>query len=513
MNKYILAIDQGTSSTKTLIFDEEGKVMARGAEPLHTLYGQDGFVEQVPGEIYRNVLISVGKCLEDFKGRGGALLGISACGISNQRETFVVWDEGGRPLCNAVVWQCKRSIAVCESLKERGLQQAIRDKTGLLIDPYFSGSKLIWLYENNPRVKEAVDRGQAFFGTVDTWLLYRLTHGKRYCTDYTNASRTLFFNLRDRCWDRELLEQFHLSALNLPELKPSAAYFGETDFEGLCPQPVAISAMIGDSHSAAFGEGCFSAGSAKATLGTGCSVMMNIGPEPRPSANGMVTTICWSTEDRVDYAMEGVIVSCGSTIEWLKNELGLFRDSRQTEAMATAVPDNNGVYIVPAFGGLGAPHWDMTRKASIEGLTFGCNKNHIVRAALESIPYQIKDVIVAMELDAGVLLEKLMVDGGITANRFVLQFLADLLAKPVANIGMPDVSALGAAYLAGLKAGIFKDIAHLQALNSQVSVVAPQGTSPQDAADTLQAGQSTSARMAANYGGWLRAIGTGPRII
>jgi glycerol kinase len=493
--KYILAIDQGTSSTKALIFDEEGKVMARGTEPLHTLYGQDGFVEQVPEEIYRNVLVSIGKCLDDFKGKGGDPRSIRTCGISNQRETFVVWDERGYPLCNAVVWQCKRSIGVCEGLKDRGLQQIIRDKTGLLIDPYFSGSKLIWLYENDPRVKDAVDRGQAYFGTVDTWLLHRLTRGKSYLTDYTNASRTLFFNLQGLCWDRELLEHFGLSPLNLPGLKPSAAYYGETYFDGLCPVPIAITAMIGDSHSAAFGEGCFSAGSAKATLGTGCSVLMNIGSEPRPSNNGMVTTVCWSTEDRVDYAMEGVIVSCGSTIEWLKNELGLFEDSPQTEAMATAVADNNGVYIVPAFGGLGAPHWDMTRKGSIEGLTFGCNKNHIVRAALESIPYQIKDVIVAMELDAGIALERLMVDGGMTANRFVLQFLADLLEKPVVNIGMPDVSALGAAYLAGLKAGIFRDMAHLRTLHNQVPVIAAQNTA-----------QGYAARMAANYSGWRKAV-------
>jgi glycerol kinase len=319
----------------------------------------------------------------------------------------------------------------------------------------------------------AINEGKAYFGTVDAWLLYKLTSGKSYFTDHTNASRTLFFNLRDLTWDKELLNVFGLSNINLPEAKPSSYQFGETNFNGLFENVVPITGMIGDSHAAAFGEGCYSPGTAKATLGTGSSILMNIGAEVRSSENGMVTTICWSTEDRVDYALEGVIVSCGSTIEWIKNELGLINDSKATEAMATSIDDNNGVYLVPAFSGLGAPHWDMNRKASITGLTFDCNKNHIVRAALESIPYQIKDVIAAMEQDAEVKLEELMVDGGITSNRFVLQFLADLLDRKIVTIGMPDVSALGAAYMAGLKVGVYKNIEHLKSLNSNKSFVNP----------------------------------------
>ncbi|UFH52730.1 FGGY family carbohydrate kinase [Spirosoma sp. KNUC1025] len=474
-NSYILAIDQGTSSTKTLLFDGEGRVVARASEPLITNYFGDGYVEQDPEEIFRNVLTSVGKCIGTFAAEGGNLKAVSACGISNQRETFVVWDETGVPLHNAIVWQCKRSIGVCERLKAEGLEETIQSKTGLFIDPYFSGTKLIWLYENNEKVRQAIDAGTAYFGTVDTWLLYKLSNGKRYLTDYTNASRTLFFNLSTLSWDQELLAAFGLSRLNLPEPKPSSYSFGESNFNGLFDHILPITSLIGDSHAASFGEGCFTSGTAKATLGTGCSIIMNIGETLTTSQHGMVTTICWSTENRVDYALEGVIVTCGATIEWLKNSLGLFAESRETEAMATAVPDNGGVYIIPAFSGLGAPHWQMSRKASISGLTFGSTKNHIVRAALESIPYQIKDVIVAMEQDTGIPLAELMVNGGISANGFVVQFLADLLGKAVVNRAMPDVSALGAAYLAGLKTGMYKDLDHLHVLNAGKLTVNPAG--------------------------------------
>ena len=476
---YILSIDQGTSSTKTLIFDAAGQVVARASEPLKTHYYGDGYVEQEPEEIYRNVLASVDKCLSTFATAGGNLNEIQVGGISNQRETFVVWDRAGQPLYNAVVWQCKRSISICERLKKQGLEATIRAKTGLFVDPYFSGTKLIWLAENVNAVRQAIEAGDAFFGTVDTWLLFKLTNGTAYYTDYTNASRTLFFNLQTLSWDTDLLTAFGLSNLNLPEPKPSSAYFGESTFNGLFDHPVRLTALIGDSHAAAFGEGCFDAGTAKATLGTGCSIIMNIGSETKESNHGMVSTICWSAENpsgkpTVDYALEGVIVTCGATIEWLKNSLQLFAESRDTEALATAVPDNGGVYLIPAFSGLGAPYWQMERKASISGLTFGTQKEHIVRAALESIPYQIKDVVMAMEQDTGVPLAELMVNGGLTANGFVLQFLADLLTKSVVNQGMPDVSAQGAAYLAGLQTGIYQDLNHLRSLISTRKVITPQ---------------------------------------
>ena len=465
--KYILAIDQGTSSTKSLIFDDAGIAIAKGSELLHTSYLDTGFVEQDPEEIYQNVIASVKKCLQQFTEKGCDTNDIAAIGISNQRETFVIWDKDGKPLYPAVVWQCKRSAQVCEDLKQKGLSKTVSAKTGLVIDPYFSATKLIWLNQNNATIQTAIFKGAAFFGTIDTWLLYKFTNGKEYATDYTNASRTLFFNLHTLEWDEELISQYGLTQLNLPELKASSSLFGETTLNNLLSKPVPVTALIGDSHAAAFGEGCFDPGTAKATLGTGCSILMNIGNKPMQSTNGMITTICWSVEGRIDYALEGVIVSCGATVEWLKNELNLFSDSKETEAMANAIADNGGVYLIPAFSGLGSPHWQMDRKASISGISFGTTKNHIVRAALESIPYQIANVIAAMEKDAKLSLKELMADGGITSNQFVIQFLADLLNKHVATIGMPDVSALGAAYLAGLQAGVYKNIESLKQLNSE----------------------------------------------
>ncbi|SDL50559.1 glycerol kinase [Catalinimonas alkaloidigena] len=492
-SKYILAIDQGTSSTKTLVFDAQGRVQARGSVPLKTQYLSDGWVEQEPEAILQNVLDSVEACLEDFKAKGGKAEEIAAGGVSNQRETLLIWDETGTPLHPAIVWQCKRSIGVCQRLAQAGFGTRIKEKTGLFIDPYFSGSKVIWLYENDARVRQAIDEGRAYFGTVDTWLLYKLTNGEKYLTDHTNASRTLFFNIHTLAWDQELLDAFGLSKLKLPDVQPSSSHFGASDFGGLFPQSLPITAMIGDSHAAAFGEGCFEPGTAKATLGTGCSILKNIGPVAKPSAHGMVTTLCWSTEERIDFALEGVIVTCGGTIEWLKNELGLIRESRETEALATAVPDNGGVYLIPAFSGLGAPHWQMDRKASISGLTFGSTKQHLIRAALESIPYQIKDVIVAMEQDTGLLLQELMVNGGMTANGFVLQFLADLLGKSVVNQGMPDVSAQGAAFLAGLKANVYPSLDYLKQLKADPARLSP-------AADRSAVDRA--------YAGWQQAVGT-----
>jgi glycerol kinase len=489
--KFILAIDQGTSSTKSLIFDDKGEAIAKGTENLHTHYLDNGFVEQEPEVIYQNVLASVKKCLQEFTEKGFSANDIAGIGISNQRETFVVWDKTGNPLHNAVVWQCKRSVQICEDLKQRGLSETVNAKTGLVIDPYFSATKLIWLFQNNAVVKEAIQKRNAYFGTIDTWLLYKFTNGAVYATDYTNASRTLLFNLHTLQWDAELILEFGLTDINLPEIRSSSAVFGETDLAGLFEKTIPVTALIGDSHAAAFGEGCFEKGTAKATLGTGCSILMNIGDKPVQSKNGMVTTVCWSIGGRIDYAFEGVIVSCGATIEWLKNELQLFIDSKETEAMAIAVADNGGVYLIPAFSGLGSPHWQMERRASISGMSFGTTKNHVVRAALESIPYQIKDVIVAMEKDAGVPLKELNVDGGITSNTFVIGFLTDLLNKSVATIGMPDVSALGAAYLAGLQTGVYESIEALKKLNSNKKNHLPQ-------ADLTKVNEA--------YAGWQNAI-------
>lgn len=481
--KYILAIDQGTSSTKTIIFDAEGNAVAKGHADLHTDYFDNGYVEQDPEGIFQNVKDSINLCFKEFTNKGFELNQIASCGISNQRETFVVWDKEGKPLAPAVVWACKRSVAVCQKLIANGQNDFIKERTGLIIDPYFSATKLLWLIENDTALKAQVENGEVYFGTVDCWILYKMTNGKVFKTDYTNAHRTLLLNINTLTWDSEILKMWGLEKLNLPEVCASSFYFGDwsdEDFFGnaddrrSATHKIPITAMIGDSHAATFGEGCFEQGTAKVTMGTGSSIMMNIGDKPVVSKNGMLTTVCWSTEGRVDYALEGAIVSCGSTIEWLKNELGFFQNPADTEAMAASLTDNAGVYLIPAFSGLGAPHWQMDRKASIEGMTFGTTKKHIVRAALESIPYQIKDVVAAMQKDMDKPLKSISINGGLSRNKFVLHFLADLLEIPLNRQSNPDVSALGAAYLAGLKSGVYQSIEQLKALNlAKTSTVEP----------------------------------------
>ncbi len=498
--KYILSIDQGTSSTKSIIFDEEGNAVAKGHADLHTTYFDNGFVEQNPEAIYQNVLDSVTLCLQEFDNQGFNTSEIASCGISNQRETFVLWDKTGKALAPAVVWACKRSINICQELISKGQNELIKQKTGLIIDPYFSATKLLWLLENDTNLKQKLQDGEVYFGTVDCWLLYKMTNGQAFKTDFTNAHRTLLFNIHTLEWDKEILKLWGLEKLNLPEVCASSSEFG--DFElgkvnlnrksQIVNRILPITAMIGDSHAATFGEGCFETGTAKITLGTGSSIMMNTGSKPIISEHGMLSTICWSTENRVDFALEGAIVACGSTIEWIKNELNLFKDVAETEEMALKITDNAGVYLIPAFSGLGAPHWQMNRRASIEGMTFGTSKNHIVRAALESIPYQIKDVIMAMNQDMGVDLKAISVNGGITRNDFVLHFLADLLEVPLKKQQNPDVSALGAAYLAGLKSGVYRDIEHLNELNSKkISSISPNLTN-----QTVKTG----------YAGWLQKV-------
>jgi glycerol kinase len=471
VKKYVLAIDQGTSSTKSVIFDEAGEAVCKGYADLHTTYFDNGFVEQDAENIFQNVNDSVANCLAQFIEKGLDVNQIQSCGISNQRETFILWDKDGNPLIPAIVWACKRSVEICNRLISLGQNEVIKQKTGLIIDPYFSATKLLWLIENNAELKLKLERGEVYFGTVDCWLLWKMTKGKSYKTDYTNAHRTLLFNIHTIQWDREILELWGLQKLNLPEVVASSYAFGEVsnDHGWLGEKTLPITAMIGDSHAAAFGEGCFEKGMAKVTMGTGSSIMLNIGDKPLLSDHGMLTTICWSLEGRIDYALEGAIVACGSTIEWLKNELHLFEKSSETEAMANAVDDNAGVYFIPAFSGLGAPHWQMNRKASIEGLTFGTSKNHIVRAALESIPYQIKDVIDAMSKDMQSTLKSMSINGGIANNKFVVTFLADLLKLTLNKKENTDVSALGAAYLSGLKSGVYNSLEQLISLNGNRS--------------------------------------------
>lgn len=453
---YILAIDQGTSSTKALLFDQQGKVVKKATADLHTDYYSDGRVEQRALDIIKSVEKACADVLQGVdKSR------VSCIGISNQRETFVLWDKNGNPIYPAVVWACKRSNNICEKIKAQ--EPWLNKKTGLIIDPYFSGTKLLWILENEPEIKPQIDKGEVYFGTVDTWLLYTLTKGKEFATDHTNASRTLFFNIKDLQWDAEILQKWQLENLKLAEVKSSSAFYGKTDLFALMASEIPITAMIGDSHAAMFGETCFEKGETKMTLGTGCSMLMHVGNQPKASTNGLLSTIGWSTDDTVAYAWEGAIVACGSMIEWLKS-LNIIAKVEETEAMANEVAHDSEVFLVPGFSGLGAPFWQMDRKASFHGITFGTTNEHIVAATLETICFQIKAVIDAMEGDLGHVVPIIAMHGGLSKNKFVKKGLAELLSSTISIQQNLDVSAQGAAFLAGLSIGIFRDLRELKSL-------------------------------------------------
>lgn len=451
--KKILAIDQGTSSTKAIIFDETGKVCEKSMAALSTDYQANGFVEQNPKEIYLSVLEAC-KQLN--------LNGISAIGISNQRETFVLWDKKGESVLPAIVWACKRSVEICK--KRENENSLIKEKTGLIIDPYFSGTKLLWVLENHPEIKRKIEKGEIYFGTIDTWLLFKLTEGKEFKTDYTNASRTLLFNIHELNWDQEILKNWGLENLNLPEIIPSSANFGLTNLGGLLENSVEIHSMIGDSHASLFGESCFEKGGTKMTMGTGCSLLMNIGNQPIQSKNQLLTTIGFSTQNEVVYAWEGAIVSCGSMITWLKDSLILFDNPIETAKMAESIPDNGGVYLVPGFAGLGAPIWKMDRKASFIGINFGTSSKHLVRATLEAIIFQIRDVLDAMEKDLGEKIPKVAMHGGLSKNLFIQKHLSALINSGIEIQESQDISAFGAGLLAGLSNGIYSNLNQIQIL-------------------------------------------------
>lgn len=457
MDKLILAIDQGTSGTKALLFNAQGRVVKKGMAALFTNYMDNGFVEQEPMAIIESVQSACANCLEGIDPSR-----IVSIGISNQRETFVLWDQDGNAVTPAIVWACKRSTEICASMMDQS--DWIAAKTGLKVDPYFSGTKLLWLLQQDPILLKRVQNKEIYFGTVDTWLLYQLTNGKSYYTDYTNASRTLLFNLQELSWDQSILEAWNLKGIQLPEVKPSGNFYGETNLFELLPTPITIDAMIGDSHAAMFGECCFEIGSTKMTLGTGCSMLMHIGKQPKVSNNGLLTTIGWSTDQEVVYAWEGAIVACGSMISWLKESLHVFEEPSETENIAKSIPDNGGVYIVPAFSGLGAPYWDMNRRASIVGLNFGTQSAHIVRATLESICFQIQDIILALENDLGENVSEISMHGGLSHNRFLQEQLADLMNSRIAMQHNADISAQGAAYLAGLTKKIYPSLDALKTM-------------------------------------------------
>ncbi len=454
MNKYVMALDAGTTSNRCILFNKEGQIVSVAQKEFTQYFPQPGWVEHDAGEIWSTQL---GVAVEAMQKIGAEPEDIAALGITNQRETTIVWDKRtGEPVCPAIVWQCRRTAAYCDELKAQGLTELFRRKTGLIIDAYFSATKLKWILENTEGAKERAKAGELLFGTVDTWLIWKLTKGKVHVTDYSNASRTMLFNINTLTWDEEILSVFDIPACMLPEVKPSSCIYGETD-PAYFGKPILIGAAAGDQQAALFGQTCFQAGEAKNTYGTGGFLLMNTGEKPVYSEHGLLTTIAWGLDGKVNYALEGAIFVAGAAIQWLRDELELIHSAAETEEMAGRVKDTNGCYVVPAFTGLGAPYWDSYARGCIVGLTRGVNKYHIVRATLESIAYQVNDVLHAMEEDSGISLTNLKVDGGASANNFLLQVQADMIQAPVKRPECIETTAMGAAYLAGLAAGYWKN--------------------------------------------------------
>lgn len=454
MAKYVMALDAGTTSNRCILFNEKGEIVSLAQKEFTQYFPQPGWVEHDASEIWSTQL---GVAVEAMSKVGADAEDIVAIGITNQRETVVVWDkETGEPICPAIVWQCRRTAEYCDSLKERGLTGMIRKKTGLIIDAYFSGTKIKWILEHVDGAAQRAEKGELLFGTIETWLIWKLTKGRVHVTDYSNASRTMLFNINTLKWDEEILELLGIPMSMLPKAKPSSCVYGYADasyFGGEIP----IGGAAGDQQSALFGQTCFQPGEAKNTYGTGCFLLMNTGEKPVFSDNGLVTTIAWGLDGKVNYALEGSIFVAGAAIQWLRDELRLIDSSADSEYMAQKVRDSNGCYVVPAFTGLGAPYWDQYARGTIVGLTRGVNKYHIIRATLESIAYQVCDVLNAMEADSGISLSSLKVDGGASANNFLMQTQADLIGAPVKRPCCIETTAMGAAYLAGLSVGYWKN--------------------------------------------------------
>lgn len=454
MAKYIMALDAGTTSSRCILFDRSGRMVSVAQKEFTQYFPKPGWVEHDASEIWSTQL---GVAVEAMVKAGASAGDIAAIGITNQRETTVVWDRNtGEPVCPAIVWQCRRTSEYCDSLKEKGLTEKFREKTGLVIDAYFSGTKLRWILEHVEGVRERAENGELLFGTIETWLIWKLTGGKVHVTDYTNASRTMLFNINTLEWDGEILKELEIPACMLPEVRPSSCIYGETDpkfFGGAIP----VAGAAGDQQAALFGQTCFEPGEAKNTYGTGCFMLMNTGKKPVFSKNGLVTTIAWGLDGDVEYALEGSIFVAGAAIQWLRDELRLIDTAAESEAMALKVKDTGGCYVVPAFTGLGAPHWDQYARGAIVGLTRGVNRCHIVRATLDSLCYQTYDVLNAMEADSGISLASLRVDGGASANNYLMQTQADFIQAPVNRPSCVETTAMGAAYFAGLAVGYWKD--------------------------------------------------------
>ena len=451
--RYILALDQGTTSSRAILFDKKGNIISLSQKEFTQIYPHPGWIEHNPEEIWKTQIEAAKEAIQKV---GLSPSDIASIGITNQRETTVLWDKNtGRPVYNAIVWQCRRTADLCDKIKAAGLSDYIRENTGLIVDAYFSATKIKWILDNVEGVRQRAEKGDILFGNIDSWLVWNLTRGKLHITDYTNASRTMLFNIKSLKWDENLLKELNIPSSILPEVRQSSEIYGNTDKE-LFGEEIPISGIAGDQQSALFGQLCFQEGMVKNTYGTGCFMLMNTGDKIVKSQSGLITTIAWGIDNKVEYAIEGSIFSAGAAVQWLRDELKIIHDAADSDYFASKVDDTNGVYLVPAFTGLGAPYWDMHARGIIVGLTRGVNRNHIIRATLESIAYQTKDVIDAMINDSEINLTTLRADGGAASNNFLMQFQSDILN---ANIEIPEVTettALGAAYLAGLAVDFWK---------------------------------------------------------
>ena len=455
MAKYVMALDAGTTSNRCILFNEKGQMCSVAQREFKQIFPKPGWVEHDANEIWASQL---GVAVEAMNMIDASAADIAAIGITNQRETTILWDKNtGEPVYNAIVWQCRRTSEYCDSLKEQGLTEKFRRKTGLVIDAYFSATKIKWILDNVPGARERAEKGELLFGTVETWLIWKLTKGKAHVTDYSNAARTMLFNINTLEWDDEILQILDIPKAILPEAMPSSCVYGMADPAFLGGE-IPISGAAGDQQAALFGQTCFQAGDAKSTYGTGCFLLMNTGEKLVFSENGLITTIAWGLDGKVTYALEGSVFVAGAAIQWLRDEMRIIDSAEDSEYMAKKVKDTNGCYVVPAFTGLGAPYWDQYARVTIVGITRGVNKCHIIRATLESLAYQVNDVLVAMKADSGIALSSLKVDGGASANNFLMQTQADIINVPVNRPQCVETTAMGAAYLAGLAVGYWKDL-------------------------------------------------------
>ncbi|MDY7221626.1 glycerol kinase GlpK [Halalkalibacterium halodurans] len=451
--KYILALDQGTTSSRAILFNEAGEIIGIEQKEFQQIFPKPGWVEHDANEIWASVLSVIAGVLLKTNVEAKE---IAAIGITNQRETAVVWEkESGRPIYNALVWQSRQTAGICERLRAEGFSEMVTEKTGLLIDPYFSGTKVRWILDHVDGAQERAERGELLFGTIDTWLIWKLSGGKAHVTDYSNASRTLLYNIYEQCWDDELLKMLNVPRAMLPDVRPSSEVYAETVSYHFFGEEIPIAGAAGDQQAALFGQACFEKGMAKNTYGTGCFMLMNTGNQGVKSKHGLLTTIAWGLDGKVEYALEGSIFVAGSAIQWLRDGLRMMKSAKESEGYATKVTSADGVYVVPAFVGLGTPYWDSDVRGAVFGLTRGTSKEHFIRATLESLAYQTKDVLQAMEADSGISLKTLRVDGGAVANNFLMQFQSDLLGVSVERPTVQETTALGAAYLAGLAVGFW----------------------------------------------------------